>query len=281
MDATLAAVRDVLWVSKNEFLVQAIAPENFLFEFRSQAARDRVFSAGRVPIGTTQLIFKPWTRVARAVPDTLFFKLRLEIDGIPPHARNMATPKELLSSYCWIECPDPATESRANLSCFWLTAWTDDSACIPAEKKLKIAELEATVECSDDNMKRRFTHLTRYLMRKKVLSYDVRIRFRNITDFTPRSPSTSPGGSPPSDDDDSGHDSHPDRGYGKSRGTNPHFYNFPPKQTPARSATVPPPESKKNNHRRRQAPATRWVQKKCKSRFFPCKSQLAPFQYWI
>lgn len=109
--AAEAALRVVLRVPEHEFSARAFAPENFLLQFESQATRDRVLRAGRVPVGTTQLIFKPWTRVTTATADTLFFRIKLEIVGIPPHAWHLSFAYELLSAYGWIKCLDPETES--------------------------------------------------------------------------------------------------------------------------------------------------------------------------
>lgn len=98
VEAARAAVRDGLGVNDKDFSMRAFAPENFLFTFHSQAARDHVLRAGRVPASSTFLVFRQWTRLARATSGTLFFKVILEIDEIPPHAWNIDSAFQLLGA---------------------------------------------------------------------------------------------------------------------------------------------------------------------------------------
>lgn len=86
-----------LELSKQDFSVRAYALEDFLFVFNSQAARDRAMAAGGVPISATQLIFNQWMRLAGANPGTLYFRVDLEIEGIPPQAWHLSLAYQLLS----------------------------------------------------------------------------------------------------------------------------------------------------------------------------------------
>lgn len=99
-------------------------------------------------------------------------------------------------------------------------------------------------------------------MKKRVLQYNVRIRVRRVTDFSPRSPSLSP--SVPSDDGNSGHDGNPDRGYGEESGQGPRFYNFPQRDSGAAAAAAPPPKvpAGKMKGATSKPPSLQWVPKK-------------------
>ncbi|RLM93212.1 hypothetical protein C2845_PM08G27090 [Panicum miliaceum] len=68
------------------FCVKPFHPENFLVICSSQGARDRVLGASPVPLGTTTLSLRQWTRLVHAESDTLLFKVTLELDGVPAHA---------------------------------------------------------------------------------------------------------------------------------------------------------------------------------------------------
>lgn len=83
-----------------------------------------------------------------------------------------------------------------------------------------------------------------------------------MTDFSPRSPSTSP--SRPSSDGDNEHDGNPDRGYDEEQGGGPQFYNFP-RRTTGTSVAIPLPKVPARETMTRPRPKAvvqRWVPKK-------------------
>lgn len=152
--------------------------------------------------------------------------MTLELDGIPAHAWDLDTASKLLAKHAWIERLEVNTATKADMTTFKLTAWTKDPYAIPLSKKLLIAEPEAPVVYSDDEMQLIFGNLEPYLRQKRVLEYPIEFHLRSIADFRPRSPSTSP--SSPSDDGDSGPDGNPDRSYGFHQGTvGPRLTGFP------------------------------------------------------
>lgn len=114
-----------------EFSVKAFYPKNFLFTFYTQAARDRAFAAGSIPVRGRTLVLWQWTRLAHASPSTLLYKVIVEMEGIPPHAWSVATAWQILGSSCWIEKLDPAMESKIDISRFKLTASTDNPDTVP------------------------------------------------------------------------------------------------------------------------------------------------------
>lgn len=132
----------------------------------------------------------------------------------------------MLSSSCWIERLEPATEDPSDMTKMRFTAWTDDPGRFLRRKTLLIAEHEQWITYDDPDMQLIFGSLPPYLHQKKVLSYKALIHLRRVADFRPRSPSPSLGPSLPSSDGDSSHDRNPDRGYGKSWGVGPQLHGF-------------------------------------------------------
>lgn len=213
-----AATLQALGFSTEDCSVRAFAPESFLFLFTSQG----------VPISATRLIFNQWTRLATANPGTLYFRVNLELEGIPPHAWYFSSAYQLLSPCSWIEKVDPRTESKDDMPVFRLTLWTDDPRRIPTEKELVVAEPEPEITYTISSMQSIFGNLPPYLMRKNVLCYNTIIHIRSIADFSPHSSSSSGGPSPPSSDGDSGPDGNPDKYYGAGGGGGrPRIYEFP------------------------------------------------------
>ncbi|CAL4956732.1 unnamed protein product [Urochloa decumbens] len=220
-DALLAS----LGVLAGEVDIKPFHPENFLLVCSSQAVRDRIFAAGRVPVRNTNMVFRTWTRLVHAdSPPPMFTRVNIELDGVPPHAWSLDTASKLLAPSCWVEKLDDATANKADLSTFKLTAWTRDIASIPTSRPLEIAEPEPAIVYDDPGMQLIFGRLPPYLRQKKTLTYEVLFHIRGVADFAPRTPSPSP--SPPSSDGDSGHDGHPERGYGESRGQGPRLQGF-------------------------------------------------------
>lgn len=173
-DAAMA-VSEILGISVADFSVRAFAPENFFFRFHSEAACNRTLAAGSITLGNTQLFFKQWTRVASATLDSFFLEVQLELDGISAHAWNINSAYQLLSPYGWIEKLNPEIADKSDISSFYLTIWIDDISRFPAEKKLRVVEPEQVVVHNSPNMERIFGHLPVYLMRKKVLTYNVQL----------------------------------------------------------------------------------------------------------
>lgn len=93
----------------------------------------------------------------------LLFKVIIEMEGIPPHAWNMATTREILGGSCWIECLDASTENKTDLSKFKLTAWTDDPDAIPVSHKLRAVEPEPTVDHGSADRNLIFGNFTPFL----------------------------------------------------------------------------------------------------------------------
>lgn len=90
----------VTGVQATNYSIKAFYPENFLFTFYSQATRDWALAVGSLPIWGTSLMLHQWTHLAHAEASTLFFKVAVELQGVPPHQWNMATARQVLGSSC-------------------------------------------------------------------------------------------------------------------------------------------------------------------------------------
>jgi hypothetical protein len=143
-DATTADVVAALvartGMSANEFTVRPFFPEHFIVLCSSQAARDRALGASPLPLWGSSLLLCPWTRVAHADLSALYYKVSLELEGVPPHVWRADTAAKLLAPFCWIQSIDQQTSAKEDLSAYKLTAWTHDPSSIPLAIKLAVAE---------------------------------------------------------------------------------------------------------------------------------------------
>ena len=86
------------------------------------------------------LFFRPWNRQAQVVHAAFQFKVRLVLEGIPPHAWDREVVECLLSSSCLVDMLEPDTSLRADLSAFKLSTWTMQPKEIPSLWWLAVPE---------------------------------------------------------------------------------------------------------------------------------------------
>jgi len=109
-------------VPEAELAVKPFHLNSFLVQCCTQATRDRVLAASPVPLVSSSLSLRPWTRLVNAEPATSFNKVVIEVDGIPAHAWDLDAASKLLAPQCLIERLDDATSTKADLSTFKVTA---------------------------------------------------------------------------------------------------------------------------------------------------------------
>lgn len=215
-------------VRAGDFELRPSHPDNFLLLPASAGVRDLLLGARPVVVHGTTLVLHPWTRLAHAARVELFFKVKLEIVGIPPHAWSRDTASMILAPACWIEKVDAASADKTDQSFFGVTAWTNDPSAIPRSVSLLIAENELRVVHSDEVLHRIFDRLPSYLRKKVTLKYGVMVHLREVEDLAPSSSSSSSSPSPPSSDDDSGLGENPGRRFLSSgRGWGSRRWRFP------------------------------------------------------
>lgn len=125
-----------------DIAVKPFYPEHFFVICGSQATCDRVLATNPLPVHPAKMTLLPWTHVAHADLSVLWYKVRLEIEGIPPHVWLKDTAAKLLAPSCWIAEVNEATATTADLSSYRLSAWTRDPSAIPTEVRLVVAENE-------------------------------------------------------------------------------------------------------------------------------------------
>jgi hypothetical protein len=70
------------------------------------------------------------------------YKIRLALEGIPPHAWERSTVEHLLGISCTVAEIAPETASREDLGMFRVAAWTAEKEAIPPMRELWIPEPE-------------------------------------------------------------------------------------------------------------------------------------------
>jgi hypothetical protein len=120
--------------------VHAFAPEDFLVVCETLELREHVAAMPAVLVAGAPLSFRPWNRQAQAAMVPMSTKVRLVLEGLPPHAWDTSVVEDLLGKSCAIEAVAPETKERRDLSLFKLSAWTSDLDAIPVARMLAIPE---------------------------------------------------------------------------------------------------------------------------------------------
>ncbi|CAL5091646.1 unnamed protein product [Urochloa decumbens] len=124
----------------DEFTISRFEPEDFLVEFTTTAAADRVLHASAPPDAPFHLTWKRWRRQSMGNLTPLRFKVLIEIKGIPAHARNMNTAQIVLNSACSNLEEVPPTMAGDNKRSIFMAAWCIHPDLIPVEKLVYIPE---------------------------------------------------------------------------------------------------------------------------------------------
>jgi hypothetical protein len=112
----------------------------FLLVFDSRASRHTLLATNPLDARDFSLRFGLWNRQRQASRRVFLFRFHLEVVGVPPVAWSMAKAKSVLGSSAWVERPDTATASRADMGSFRVMAWTDNPSSIPLSKEIWLAE---------------------------------------------------------------------------------------------------------------------------------------------
>jgi len=203
------AIAAAAGVQADDLLLRHFFSENFIVLYGSQAVKDQVLRVSPLPIGSTALVLRPWTKLRHAEASALRYRVSLVLKGIPPHAWREDTAAKILTPSCWIQEIDASTRAGDDLSAFKVTAWTAHPSYIPVLCWLGIPK--------DDPPCRLFAGgpaLPPYLREKKNLAYKVLIHIKSVADFNPRPPSPGPKQPDSSDDSDNGFDQFANQGNG-------------------------------------------------------------------
>lgn len=177
--------------------------------------KDQVLRVSPLPIGSTALVLRPWTKLHHAEASSLRYRVSLVLEGVPSHAWREDIAAKILTPSCWIQEIDASTRAGDDLSAFKVTAWTAHPSYISLLCWLGISGDEAPCRLFAGG-----PALPPYLREKKNLAYKVLIHIKNVADFNPQSPSLGPKGADSSDDSDNGFDRL------SSQGNGPRIHSF-------------------------------------------------------
>ncbi|KAM0920563.1 hypothetical protein ACQ4PT_007399 [Festuca glaucescens] len=150
--AASAAVLERYPEVEGHFSVHAFWLAELLLVFDTRANRDVLLSAVANPLDGRDfsLRFGVWNRQLQATRRKLWYRVHLEVVGVPMVAWSLDTTKTILASSRWVERLGSETASRADMGSFRITAWTDDLASLPKTKRLWLAEPLMFEEDDDD-----------------------------------------------------------------------------------------------------------------------------------
>ena len=191
-------------VRAEDIRVKKFFPQRFIVLCASEAIKDRVLATSPAPFGVSTLILLPWSRVANADLTTLYYKLTIELEGVPPHVWREETVAKILAPYCWIQEVEAVTAVANDLSAYKLTAWTANPSNLPKIIWLSVAEPPADAIQGEGF---RFRGTTPFLNKKDMLRYKVIVHLRSVRDFDP----------PTSSDDSSTSDDPAEEGRNRKR----------------------------------------------------------------
>lgn len=167
-EMVLRGLKDRLGITADRVSVHKFWPEDFLVVFARQEDRNLVFRRPVLEFHGQRLSFGQWIRQSQAVFAAMRFKVRLVIEGLPPHAWELEVVEALLGGSCIIDSVAPETSARTDLAAFRLSAWTADPELIPIRRWLAVPEPEEQQD----------------LFQPKTLQYKVLIHLDAVTSFS-------------------------------------------------------------------------------------------------
>lgn len=113
-----AAFTSWLNVSKNMMNVTLFHPEGFLVLFKEEGLRERALDLrSGTKIHGEAVRFMSWTRLSQATLAMLHFKVRLCIEGVPPHGHQLETVGTLLPREALLENIDFRAKNASEAAC--------------------------------------------------------------------------------------------------------------------------------------------------------------------
>jgi hypothetical protein len=132
-----------LGVPRRAVGVDFFPPKGFLLLLPSPDLRGRAMAGDQgFSVGQARLHLMPWYRMAGAEAAKLPFKIRLCIEGIPPHARQATTVRQLLPRESLLEFINNDHRSDSEAHCCCVVIWARDPDAIAKEAVLRLEELQ-------------------------------------------------------------------------------------------------------------------------------------------
>ncbi|RLM84911.1 hypothetical protein C2845_PM04G26310 [Panicum miliaceum] len=127
-------------IMDDDFSLHRYHLEDFLAVFRDPVVLERVLHAPPLPRADIVLRFRRWQRFSSASADSMFFRVLVELRGIPAHAWSVESAWSALGAACTCPEPTPDTVARRDLRRFQAAVWCSDPDLIPNLSFLRIPE---------------------------------------------------------------------------------------------------------------------------------------------
>jgi len=138
--AVLRGAADLLRIPEHSLQVSKLRFATFLVRFEAQAQRNAALGREVLVVGRTRLHLMPWTRQFGASACRLFYRVRVCIEGVPPHAEQMEVVSQLFDRRTFVECVDHEKASEDERACFCIWVRTGDPDAIPRDGTLQLEE---------------------------------------------------------------------------------------------------------------------------------------------
>ncbi|CAN6291878.1 unnamed protein product [Urochloa humidicola] len=106
-------------------------PEAFLIRFQHRRHCEEVNSKGRFSYRGIEVCVRPWRSLTGALSASLFYRVRLVLDGVPRHAWQPDIVERLIGRTCALQCVDTNLLHPTDTRGIELWAWTADPSKIP------------------------------------------------------------------------------------------------------------------------------------------------------
>lgn len=139
------AVRRHYGLRREDVTVSLHHLEAFLLKFGSKQIRDRVRDAKKFQHEDLVIHVRPWRAVSHAFGTTMFFRVRLCLEGLPVFAWTPEIAERLVGRKCSLHSVEGVLASREDTRTLNLWAWTSNPSTIP-----KVAWITFT-HCDEDS----------------------------------------------------------------------------------------------------------------------------------
>lgn len=135
-----AAIEAQLLIPSSEMEVSLFPPAGFVIVFSDSRLRDHAMDYHHgVDLVGAKLHFRPWSCMVNAAAANLSYKVRLCIEGVPLHARQPYTVKQLFHPDTLVECIDRPCSDRES-ACCCVKLWTSNPDGFALEGGLNLHE---------------------------------------------------------------------------------------------------------------------------------------------
>jgi len=165
--------------------VSKLRPATYLLRFETRQQRNAALGRELLVFGRSRLHLMPWTRQFGASASNMFYRARVCIEGVPPHAEQIEVVRQLFDRRTFVQSVDheKATEDEKACFCVWVACGDPDS--IPRDGTLQVEELpEFAAEVFGEQ-----SGSAAHVGAAQLLNYRVFLHVDRVVDYTtpPRS----------------------------------------------------------------------------------------------